>query len=109
MPRRLLFFLLVLTLVLSACKPADKTGTATVGADKATQPAAAQTTAPTTVSKEAPTLALPDQAPSVPGCKTVSFIPTPDPSSLFPAITEEDHYRGSLNATVKIVEYSDFQ
>jgi len=104
MPRRLIFLLLFLALVLAACKPASQTGTITAEASDTTKTTAGPTTAP----KQAATLALP-AAPSVPGCTTVSFLPTPDPTSLFPAITENDHYQGSLTATVKIIEYSDFQ
>jgi len=105
MPRRLLFLLLFMALVLAGCKSADQTGTVTAETNGTAQATADSTTAP----KQAATLALPASAPSVPGCTTVSFLPTPDPTSLFPAITEDDHYQGSLTAAVKIIEYSDFQ
>jgi hypothetical protein len=105
MPRRLFFVLLFLALVLAACKPASSTGTVTAGAGKTPEVTTASTAAP----KQSSTLALPVNAPSVPGCTTVSFMPTPDATSLFPAITENDHYRGPLTAAVKIIEYSDFQ
>jgi hypothetical protein len=105
MPRRLFFILLFLALMLAACKPASQTGTVTGEASATPKATAGSTTAP----KPAATLAMPGAAPSVPGCTVVSFMPTPDPTSLFPTITEDDHYRGSLSATVKIIEYSDFQ
>lgn len=105
MPRRLLLILLLMGLVLAACKPASQTGTATTRVSDTPNPTAGVTTAP----KAAATLALPAAAPSVPGCTVVSFMPTPDPTSLFPAVTADDHYRGSLDAAVKIIEYSDFQ
>lgn len=108
MPRRLLFILLLLVFVLVACKPASQTGTATAGAGKTPEATAPATSASTVAPKQAPTLSLPE-APSVAGCTVVGFMPTPDPTSLFPAITEADHYRGSLTATVKVIEYSDFQ
>jgi hypothetical protein len=107
MPRRLFFLLLFLALVLAACKSTSQTGTVT--AEASDTPKATNTTAsPTTAPKQADTFNLPEQ-PSVPGCTVVSFMPTPDPTSLFPAITENDYYRGPLTATVKIIEYSDFQ
>jgi hypothetical protein len=108
MPRRLLFLLLFLVLVLAACKPASQAGTATVGTGKTPEATVASTAASTTAPKQAPTLSLPE-APSVAGCTVVGFMPTPDPTSLFPAATEVDHYRGSLTATIKVIEYSDFQ
>jgi hypothetical protein len=104
MPRRLFFSFLFLALALAACKSASQTGTATNSASQTPVATAAKAAA----TKQANTLSLPEQ-PSVPGCTVVSFMPTPDPSSLFPAITEADHYRGSLTASVKIIEYSDFQ
>jgi hypothetical protein len=108
MPRRLFLLLLFLALVLAACKSTSQAGTTT--AETNNTPKATNTTAgPTTAPKQAATLALPGVAPSVPGCTVVSFMPTPDPTSLFPAISEDDYYRGPLTATVKIVEYSDFQ
>ena len=104
MPRRLLFLLLLLALVLAACKPANQKGTATVEAGKTPIATAVQTAS----SNQPGALDLPEK-PSVPGCTVVSFLPTPDPSSVFPPITENDWYRGPLDATVKIIEYSDFQ
>jgi len=105
MPRRLFYLFLFLVLVLAGCKSASQTGTVTTEASDTSK----ATAGPTTAHKPAATLAMPGAAPSVPGCTVVSFMPTPDPTSLFPAITEDDHYQGSLTAAVKIIEYSDFQ
>jgi hypothetical protein len=105
MPRRLLFSFLILALVLAGCKSTSQAGTATVGGG--ITPAA--TAGPTAVPKQAATLSVPGQAPSVPGCTVVSFLPTPDPSSIFPPILENDWHLGSMEASVKIIEYSDFQ
>ena len=105
MPRRLLILFLFLALVLAGCKSANQTETATVGAGKTPE----VTVGSTAVPKPAATLSVPGQAPSVPGCTVVSYIPTPDPSSVFPPITENDWHLGSLEAAVKIIEYSDFQ
>ena len=112
MPRRILYLLLFLALVLSACKPGRlaETATAKIAPTETAKEVKAPVTtpSPTTPPKQPATLQVPEQA-SVPGCTVVSFFPTPDPSSLFPQITTEDWYRGPLTATVKIIEYSDFQ
>jgi hypothetical protein len=105
MPRRVLFLFLLLTLALAACKPAGQTGTVTAGPGKAP----ATTAGSTTSLKQPATLAVPAQEAKVPGCTVVSFLPTPDPTSLFPPVSSDDWYHGPLTATVKIIEYSDFQ
>jgi len=105
MPRRLLILFLLLAVVLAGCKSSNQSETATVGAGKTPEASLGSTA----VSRPAATLSVPGQAPSVPGCTVVSFLPTPDPSSVFPPITENDWHQGSLEAGVKIIEYSDFQ
>jgi hypothetical protein len=44
-------------------------------------------------------------------CTLVSAMPTPSPEelSMFPPITADEHSLGPENATVTIIEYSDFQ
>jgi len=104
MPRRLIVLMLFLTLALAACKSTSQTGTVTAKASDTPKATAGPTTAP----NQAPTLSLPEQ-PSVLGCTVKSYIPTPDPTSLFPQISSADWYRGPLTASVKIIECSDFQ
>jgi hypothetical protein len=45
------------------------------------------------------------------GCTVVARRATPGPTqeSLFPPVTKDDHVKGSENARVTIIEYSDFQ
>jgi hypothetical protein len=113
MPRRryLLLLFVVLALVLAACKASQETGTGTSGARTST-PGAVKTpvakAGTTTAPKAAATFDMPEQV-AVPGCTVVGYIPTPDPSSVFPPITEEDWHRGPMTASVTIIEYSDFQ
>lgn len=44
-------------------------------------------------------------------CQSIPISPTPDADekSIFPAVDVHEHVRGSLNATVTIIEYGDFQ
>ena len=105
MPRRVLILLLFTALVLTACKSAGQAGTATVGTSTTPQ----ANTGSTAVPKQPGTLQVPAQAATVPGCTVVSFIPTPDPTSLFPPISSDDYTSGPQTAAVKIIEYSDFQ
>jgi hypothetical protein len=46
-----------------------------------------------------------------PGCTVVSRQPTPDPTeqALLPPVGEDDWIKGSENATITLLEYSDFQ
>lgn len=105
MPRRVLFLLLFLALVLTACKTTGQSGTANSGSRNTPKATAGSSSVP----KQPGTLQVPGQAATVPGCTVVSYLPTPDPSSLFPPISSDDWYHGPLTATVKIIEYSDFQ
>ena len=104
MPRRILFLVLFMALALAACKSNSQAGTVNPATGKTPETTAGATTVP----KQASTLSLPAQ-PSVAGCTVVSFLPTPDPTSLFPPASADDWYRGPLTATIKIIEYSDFQ
>jgi multidrug efflux pump subunit AcrA (membrane-fusion protein) len=105
MPRRVSILLLLLTLVLAACKPVNQAGTATAAASETP----VVTTGPTAVPKQPDTLQVPGQAATVPGCTVVSFLPTPDPTSIFPPVSSDDWSNGPMTATVTIIEYSDFQ
>lgn len=110
MPRKILFFVLCLALGLTACKSGSQSETATEKIDTASEVKTLVTTpSPTALPKQPNTLQVPEEASNVPGCTVVSYIPTPDPSSLFSPITSDDWYRGPLTATVKLIEYSDFQ
>lgn len=88
MRKTALFILLVLILVLTACKP--KTSTTT--------PEATLT----------PTIAIPTIAPD---CKlTASIFPAPRDASAvtYAPISEDDWVLGPENATLTVIEYSDF-
>lgn len=104
MPRKIMFLVLFMALALAACKGNSQAGTANPATGKTPTTTAGATTLP----KQASTLSLPAQ-PSVAGCTVVSFLPTPDPTSLFPTISADDWSRGPMTASVKIIEYSDFQ
>ena len=105
MIRKVSILLLLLTLLLAGCKSASQNGTAATGSSGTSQATAGPTTAPNQPS----TLQVPGQAATVPGCTVVSFLPTPDPTSLFPDVSSDDWTNGPLTASVKIIEYSDFQ
>ncbi len=53
-------------------------------------------------------LSIPTEAPA---CTTLTTAPTPGPDapSLFPPISESDHVRGPVDATVTIMVYGDYQ
>ncbi len=95
MPRRFLFFLISLVLVLSAC------------AGNAPQMTA--TPAPTATNK--PTVRPAATSTKQPGCTVKSPLPTPGPTeqSLFPPHKDTDQVKGPDNAAVTLIEYSDFQ
>jgi hypothetical protein len=101
--QRISFVLLCLGLMLTACKSKSGSGTATALPSNVPQPTNA--TPVGTVKAASPTLV----SVSVPSCTVVSFVPTPDPTSLFPPVTDKDWVRGLMTATVTIVEYGDFQ
>jgi hypothetical protein len=85
-------------LQLSNRKPA---ATVTLSAQPATQPPAlaVQTLTPSMVPTSGPA-----------SCQQYSLIPAADPtqSALFPPITDSDWQEGSQEASVTILEYSDF-
>ena len=99
MRKQLVIFVLLLSVVLSACAKTTATPTS--------QPTAAAPAA--TSALEVPSssdLAAPDS-----GCTVVAKQPTPGPTqlSLYPPVTKEDHVKGPDTAKVTIIEYSDFQ
>ena len=79
--------------------------------------ACAQGSAPVTsqVSPPAPTSPAATQTAGIPvvqpGCTVVSRQPTPDPTeqALLPPVGEGDWIKGSENAHITLLEYSDFQ
>ena len=64
-------------------------------------------TATATTSIVLPTAIIPTQT----TCITVATEPTPEPESpsIFPPITEADHVRGTENALITMMDYSDYQ
>jgi cyclophilin family peptidyl-prolyl cis-trans isomerase/protein-disulfide isomerase len=59
------------------------------------------------VNATTPNLIIPTQA----ACITIASEPTPGPEtpSIFPPVAETDHTRGSENAIITIMDYSDYQ
>jgi hypothetical protein len=102
MPKRSLFLLVALALILSAC-----------GGQAAASPTAVATEAPTSAATQAPAEAATSSATAEPvaDCTVTTFIPEPDPTeaSLFPAPGKDDWVMGSQTAEVTFMEYSDYQ
>ena len=80
------FIILLFIVLVSACTTANVTPTA-------------DTILPTNI------------APTQQACITVASEPTPGPEtpSVFPSVTETDHMRGSDNAIITLLDYSDYQ
>lgn len=95
-------FLIVVSLLVTACAGAAATPTATPSPPPSPSPA------PSATPTEEPTRAA--EAVSA-GCTVNSLLPTPDPdaTSPFPPVDEEDWIHGPEEATVTFLEYSDFQ
>ena len=90
-----IFMLLLLAVVLAACRGAQPTPTAT------------SSPVPTVVLD----IPIADEFSTDSGCTVVSVKPTPGPtpeSPYFP-ITDADWTRGPANARITIIEYGDFQ
>lgn len=85
-----LFIVTTMALVLAACSATKTPATATIA-----QPAV-PTQDPKAISME---------------CQVARIIPTPDPTevSLFPPAGPSDWVRGKEDATLTIIDYSDFQ
>jgi hypothetical protein len=115
---KMLFFVLIFAL--AACSPAASPSPV---AEVAQEPTATVASTPTSESVPATptqTTQLETQAivktpvplgDPMPGCQTISFNPTPEPTlqALFPAPGPEDWKQGLDTAAVTIVEYGDFQ
>ncbi|RPI80999.1 MAG: hypothetical protein EHM41_21550 [Chloroflexi bacterium] len=100
MSKRLLsFFLLGLSLLLSAC------------AAKTTEPAQTVEAAEPTSTQRSTNLQTVAAPVDLPGCTLSSPIPTPGPTeqSLFPPSKESDWTRGPDDAAITLMVYSDFQ
>ena len=120
MKKRLVMLVLVFMLALAACAPAASTSlpadagqspTATgAPATSADVVQATATQAAESVNPAVPNTPVPLGDP-MPGCSTISFNPTPEPTLqvLFPAPGPEDWKQGLDTAAVTIVEYGDFQ
>lgn len=111
MQKRLLFLVIALAMLSSACSSqttATETNTPTIPATatKVSPTATATALSPT---ETATTEASFVQAP--PGCSTYTLIPTPNPEdiALFPAEQQGDWVLGPVTADITILEYSDFQ
>lgn len=97
MKKKLLSVLLLLPVLVTACAGGGATPASTTAAQAPTQETQPTQSAPAATAK--------------PGCTVVSPRPTPGPTqqSLFPPIGENDWTLGETDASVQIVEYSDFQ
>lgn len=116
MKRNIVILTLLLALLLSACQAAAPTetnapndtptsveagGTETGGEAAPTQTAAPGQPEPTSLASGEP----------MPGCRVTGARLKPNPTleALFPAVSEQDWIKGPSDATVTILEFSDFQ
>jgi len=114
MKSKILIVIVLATLLLSACQPAQ-----TSTPSEATQPVStgeatsAEAPQPADVTAEPPKATLPLTASREPmnGCRVTgsSLQPNPTLVALFPAVTENDWVKGPSDARVTILEFSDFQ
>jgi len=109
--RKLIFPLLLLTILVSACNGgATQAPTAQAPAAQAPTSKPANTEpAVATATRSVPTAGAVSEPSS--GCTVVSRQPTPGPTeqSIFPPVGEADWIKGAADAKVTIIEYSDFQ
>ena len=108
----------LVSLLLASCAKAQATPTPLSAKPVVLVPTATSTRAvlaPTATQTQAvPTetaAAEPLEQEAAPGCTVVSFLPTPGPTeaSLFPPVSDQDWTQGSRDASITIIEYSDFQ
>jgi hypothetical protein len=120
MKKRLVMLLLVFVLALAACSPgaspspsvaADQDPTATVASDPTDDLAQSTPTQAATPEAQAAVKTPVPMGEPMPGCQTISFNPTPEPTlqALFPPPGAEDWAQGLDTAAVTIIEYGDFQ
>lgn len=110
------FAAVMLVLVLAACSPPAVTEAPAESGDAAAAPAAESEAAATVPAATVVPAASEEEVSAVSmngpeGCMAFSAIPTPDPAleALFPPPNAEDHVKGPAEASVTIMEYSDFQ
>ena len=104
MKLRMPIIFILLSLLITACRGAS------TPTNDATTPPEANREAPSTQTAS-PTILTPGDLQLTTNCTIVSRRPTPGPTqqSLFPPVSEEDWVKGSEDAQVTFIEYSDFQ
>ena len=114
MQSKILIVAVLAALLLAACQPAQTSPTS-----EASQPTSASQPANTEAPQAPAATAEPTQA-SLPvatsgeptaGCRVVGSQLKPNPTleALFPAVNEKDWVKGPSDATVTIIDFSDFQ
>ena len=110
MKKQLLLILMLLLISVTACgnntqDTAEDTPTATAAVAQATDTAVAEAPAP------AATESVADATPLEPGCypESIDSLITMAPNDLIPLPSDKEWQTGGSNATVSVVEYSDFQ
>jgi hypothetical protein len=106
--KRILPLLLILAVLLAACRGAEQVAEDTPG------PAVGETSPPVPTQPVVDSPTVPQNGPPVasdPGCTVVSVDSEPDPmiEELFPPPGENDWVKGPETARITIIEYSDFQ
>ena len=117
--RKIILFLLLASLVMTACAKSTTTSQPTLSVPEPTSQITLTEAEPTKQATQASPAStsvvdIPLSSSQIgpdSGCTLVSRQPTPGPTqlSLFPAVTETDHVKGAETAKVTIIEYSDFQ
>jgi len=105
-----IFILIILAVVLAACQssaPAQTPVETSVAVSTATQAKVSGAIQETSTPTSEPTAQLTNPS----GCTAISPKPTPGPTevSLFPPVGPDDWVDGPVDASVTLIEYSDFQ